>query len=99
MAAYSERLKHFIELSVNTGQFFPLDSSLNSNEFFISLLITTHLGLHFVIKVLCVLPDLIFELNVNFLQRKIRNLTTGFLPGNRIYMLPVKKDRVPKFPR
>lgn len=71
--------------------------SLNFNEFFISLLISTDLELHFVIKVLCVPPALTFELNVNFSKGKIRNLTTAFLPGNRIYMLPVKKDRVPGF--
>lgn len=95
------RLKHFLELRVNPGQLFlpSLVSSLNSNEFFISLLISTNLELHFVIKVLCVPPDLPFELNVNFSKRKIGNLTTAFLPGNRIYMLPVKKDGVPGFLR
>lgn len=94
MTAYLDRLKHFLELGVNPGQLHPpsLVSPLNFNEFFISLLISTNLELHFVIKVLCVPPDLTVELNVNFSKRNIRNLTTAFLPGKRIYMLPVKKD-------
>lgn len=92
MAAHLERLKHFIETQCSHWPIFSLDSSLSSNEFFISLLISTNHGLCYVIKVLCVPPDLMFELNVNFSQRKIRNLTTAFLPGNRLYVLPVKKD-------
>lgn len=81
------------------ANFFPVGSSLNFNEFFISILISANLGLHFVIKILCVPLDLTFELNVNFSKRKIRNLTTAFLPGNRLYMLPVKKDGMPEFLR
>lgn len=55
--------------------------------------------MHFVIKVSRVPTDLIYELNVNFSQRKIRNLMTAFLPGNGISMLAVRKDGVPEFPR